>query len=345
MAEDSYYKIHGVSTYELKAKIENGIKTKFNETSKVLDNVEWGNPESYTLYAMLKKEFNFIEKFAILPDATFGNSTEKIKYFGINSSTPKEVLKNIEVLFYNSKNDFAIMLKTKEGEEVYLYKTTGEGKSFEENFQYMKEQETKSTKKIEEGDILKIPFIKINDEISYDELCGKAIKGTDWTIAQALQNIDFELNNVGGSVKSEALIELRKSVETTDRLANTEYIFDSDFILYLKEENKNKPYLALKVDNNNVLVAGESNEMIENTDLDNNTEKPINVLVKEIKDDYLLGINDKNEEVIVHIDENTQIIGLGIYVGDYIHVYTSDKTIATTYPLQVFNVTKIVIDE
>ena len=32
-------------------------------------------------------------------------------------------------------------------------------------------------------------------------------------------------------------------------------IFDSDFILYLKEENKDQPYLALKVDNTDVLVS------------------------------------------------------------------------------------------
>ena len=76
-----------------------------------------------------------------------------------------------------------------------------------------------------------------------------------------------------------------------------------------------------------------------------NSEISINVLVKEIKNEYILGTNDKNEEIIIHIDKNTQVVGLGPYAGDYIKVYTSDKTIATTHPLQVFNVTKIIIDE
>ena len=106
------------------------------------------------------------------------------------------------------------------------------------------------------NDVLNIPFIKINDEINYDELCGRWIKGTDWYIRQAIQTIDFELNNYGGSVKSEALIEaLKNAVFETGR----KFIYNDDFILYLKEEDKEKPYFALKVDNTDVLVAGENN--------------------------------------------------------------------------------------
>ena len=46
---------------------------------------------------------------------------------------------------------------------------------------------------------------------------GRGIKGTSWFIRQALQTIDFELNNVGGSVKSEAVIEATKSAIDYDK--------------------------------------------------------------------------------------------------------------------------------
>ena len=253
---DSYFKIHGGATYELKDEIENGIKQKFNEDSKIIDIVEWGNPDAYVLYAMLKKEFNYLEKFPTLSDNTFGDSEEKVKYFGLEPNTSQEASKNIEILFYNSKEDFAIKLKTKEKEEVYLYRTTGENRTFEENYQEMKEKQAKYTGETSwnENDILNIPFIKISDEINYDELCGKRIKGTKWYIRQAIQTIDFELNNYGGSVKSEALIELLKmGISDTNR----EFIFNDDFIIYLKEEEKEKPYFALKVDDISVLMPGE----------------------------------------------------------------------------------------
>ena len=105
---------------------------------------------------------------------------------------------------------------------------------------------------------MNIPFIQVQDEINYDELCGKHIKGTDWYIRQALQTIDFELNNYGGSVKSEALIGLLESVVSEKSENGREFIFNDDFFVYLKEENKQKPYFALKVDNIDVLVAGET---------------------------------------------------------------------------------------
>ena len=253
LSENSYYKIHGESTFELKEKIENGIKEKFNENSEVLDKVLWGDSNSYTLYAMLKKEFNYLEKFPTLSDGTFGTSSEKVKYFGIEPSTMDDAKINVEILYYNSINDFAVKLKTKEKEEVILSKGTGEGKSFEQIYQeiIVNKNNYKGEKELQKNDILKIPYIKVNEEINYDELCGRMIKGTDWYIRQALQTVDFELNNYGGSVKSEALIEaLKESVSNIDR----NFSFDSDFVIFLKEENKDKPYFALKVDNTDVLV-------------------------------------------------------------------------------------------
>ena len=67
-----------------------------------------------------------------------------------------------------------------------------------------------------------------------------------------MQTIDFELNNVGGSVKSEAVIEatMKAGLDISRKM-----IFDSDFILYLKESNKKQPYFALKVDNIDVLIS------------------------------------------------------------------------------------------
>lgn len=255
LSENSYFKIHGQAMGEdLKNKIQNGIKQKFNEDSNLIDRIDWNDSNGYVLYAMLKKEFNFLEPFSTaMGSMTFNNSEPRIKCFGVDSSNNPIASKNVELLFYNSEDDFAIKLNTKEGEEVILYKTTGENKSFEENYKEIKKQQIKYSGKntFEENDILRIPFIKVNDEINYDELCGREIKNSNYYIKQALQTIDFELNNVGGSVKSEALIDATQKAWTEK---SRKMIFDSDFILYLKEESKEQPYFALKVDNTDILL-------------------------------------------------------------------------------------------
>lgn len=258
LSENSYFKIHGQAYGgELKNKIKNEIKQKFNEDSQLIDKIDWNDSNGYVLYAMLKKEFEFLEPFSTsVGSITFNNSEDRIKCFGVDSSNNPVASKNVEILFYNSENDFAIKLKTKEKEEVILYKTTGENKSFEENYLEIKEQESNFSEKniFEENDVLRIPFIKVNAEINYDELCGREIKNSTYYIKQALQTIDFELNNVGGSVKSEAVIDATQKACTEKP---RKMIFDSDFILYLKEESKEQPYFALKVDNTDVLVEEE----------------------------------------------------------------------------------------
>ena len=255
LSDNSYFNIHGQAMGEdLKNKIQIGIKQKFNEDSNLIDRIDWNDSNGYVLYAMLKKEFNFLEPFSTaMGSMTFNNSEPRIKCFGVDSSNNPIASKNVEVLFYNSEDDFAIKLKTKEGEEVILYKTTGENKSFEENYKEIKKQQINYSGKntFEENDILRIPFIKVNDEINYDELCGREIKNSNYYIKQALQTIDFELNNVGGSVKSEALIDATQKAWTEK---SRKMIFDSDFILYLKEKSKEQPYFALKVDNTDILL-------------------------------------------------------------------------------------------
>lgn len=284
LSENSIFKIHGGTSLELKSKIEKGIKQKFNENSKIIDKIDWDDPTGYVLYAMLKKEFNFLEPFSTgMGSMEFNGAKERVKCFGVDDSCKPEAGKNVEILFYNSEKDFAIRLKTKEKEDVILYKTTGEGKSFEENYQELKDKQNKykGDTTFGETDKLRIPLINVKDEINYDALCGRFIKGTNGVyIKQALQTVNFELNNVGGSVKSEAIIDAAKNAIVDIK---KKMIFDSDFILYLKEESKEQPYFALKVDDVSVLVKDDTailpeedeDEITENSTTSNTTTENI----------------------------------------------------------------------
>lgn len=233
-------------------------------------NVERTVTDGYKIDATLKKELNFLEAFDNFSDTykwTFGdNKKEYIKYFGINNASLEKMNQNVEVLFYNPigngnlfSNDFAVRLRTKEGDEIILYRTNDK-KSFDEYYEdiKLKTNQYKGSTKFSEDDELRIPYIRINGMISYNELYGKEIKNSNGLyIYDVIQNINFSLNEKGCNLSSKASMV----TEYMGIGEDTKYCyFDNTFVLFMKEKNSNRPYFALKVDNTDIL------EKIEETD-------------------------------------------------------------------------------
>lgn len=231
-------------------------------------NVERTVTNGYKIDATLNKELNFLESFDNFSDYkwTFGNSEEYIKYFGINNASPEEMNKNVEILFYNKlnngsllSNDMAIKLKTKEGDEIILYRTDDK-KSFDEYYEDIKAK-TKNYKgrtEFSEDDELRVPYVKVNGMINYNQLYDKKIKNSKGLyIYNVIQNVNFYLNERGCNLSSKATMV----TEYMGIGQDTKYCYFQDtFIIFMKEKNSDKPYFALKVDNNDIL------EKIEETD-------------------------------------------------------------------------------
>lgn len=231
-------------------------------------NVERTITNGYKIDATLNKELNFLESFDNFSDYkwTFGNSEEYIKYFGINNASPEEMNKNVEILFYNKlnngsllSNDMAIKLKTKEGDEIILYRTDDK-KSFDEYYEDIKAK-TKNYKgrtEFSEDDELRVPYVKVNGMINYNQLYDKKIKNSKGLyIYDVIQNVNFYLNERGCNLSSKATMV----TEYMGIGQDTKYCYFQDtFIIFMKEKNSDKPYFALKVDNNDIL------EKIEETD-------------------------------------------------------------------------------
>lgn len=229
------------------------FKDKFCKTSiQILKNCPF--PEDIKL-----KELNFLEVFDNFSNDynwTFGDNKEFIKYFGINNASSEELNKNIEVLFYNKisnenlfSNDMAIKLKTKEGDEIILYRTD-EQKSFDEYYNdiQVKANQYTGTKEFSKDDELRIPYIRINGIISYNELYDKEIKNSEGLcIYDVIQNVNFSLNEKGCNLSSKATMV----TEYLSASLETKYCYFKDtFIVFMKEQNSDRPYFALKVGRN-----------------------------------------------------------------------------------------------
>lgn len=256
-SQDYYIKVAPTEP-KLKSEILKDISNNFDmKNSAVLDSIDFSSDnksESYTLYSMLFKEFTFAKPFDKLKNQEpFANSEKKVQYFGINNASSEELNNNVEVLFYNGEADFAVKLKTKEEEDLLIYRTNNEN-SFNELYNQIIEKTNKyiGSKEFQKDDELKIPYINIDALISYNDLCEKTIKGTGGLYIQnAVQDVNFSLNEKGGNLISEAsLKDMYKSFNDNSKL----FYFTDSFVLFLKESEKTEAYFALRVNNTDVLI-------------------------------------------------------------------------------------------
>lgn len=251
LSEDSYYKVYGHPTFALKEEIEKALEEKFGETSDILDDFEWSeeNEQDYFLYTMLKKEFEFENEFTDLEKGKFGNY-EDVSYFGINETTDDAVGRQVEVLYYQSNNNFAVKLITKGNDEVIINKG-GDGTTFGQIYENIKKQEYvyEGSRMLISGEELKIPNInfKIKEEIK--EVENKPFyfsTGEEYVIDKAIQTIEFELDKKGGKIKSEAGMTNR-ALSIQMEQEKREFSVDNTFSIFLIERGKDTPYFAAKI--------------------------------------------------------------------------------------------------
>ena len=100
----------------LKNRINIGIQQKFNEKSELINKIDWNDPNGYILYAMLKKEFEFLEPFSTaMGGLNFNNSDENVTNNNgfIDNVIPtvnnlKVKLNNIDIKTYEENKIFVL---------------------------------------------------------------------------------------------------------------------------------------------------------------------------------------------------------------------------------------------
>ncbi|MBD5402482.1 hypothetical protein HDR58_06745 [bacterium] len=247
ISENSYYTKYGAVSPKLKSEIETGIKEKFNETSDILEMFDFSyQPDKLFIYAMLKKDFKFLTPFDKLSQGGFGNNYNLVDYFGINGDSNKKLYKNVNVLFYNSSNDFAVKLITKDKDAVILYRTDDDT-TFGKYLADINKKDKKYTgsRKFKSDDKLRVPDINLYQEASFKELEGHDIKGSKFRIDKTIETVDFRMNNEGVKLKSEAAMIMKCLALPVER--GRDFNFSNSFVLFLIEKHQKVPYFAMRV--------------------------------------------------------------------------------------------------
>lgn len=250
LSKDDYYVKIGKTTSSLKDEIIKDVKNKFGKNKNIfLNQFDFSNSNGITIYSILNKKFEFLEKFDTYSSVIYGDTSKNVRCFGIKDESNKELYKNVEIIYYeNTWEHYGIKLKTKNDEEVILYKTSLQG-SFEEIYDEMLNYEKiyNDSKIFRENDYLIVPCVNLNCEINYKELCNQIIENTNGMyIDAAIQTVQFEMNEKGGFLSSQAIIKNDYISGIQDKSRRFNFCQPSCY-LFLKEKDKNKPYFALKL--------------------------------------------------------------------------------------------------
>ena len=248
ISEDAYYKKLGLASPVMKKEIEQGIKEKFNETSDILDAFDWSPAEGkYILYAMLKKNFEYAYPFDVLNDAPFEGSVGDVKYFGIDGNSNSQIKHNIKILFYNNENDYAVSIKSKGDDVIWLYRTDDD-KTLDLLYSDMqsKIKDFNAKSFMTSQDRFKAPMIEFKKDKEFNELCNKPIKKSNLMISKAIETVHFKMDEAGVKLKSEAgMMTMRMSIPV--RETPRYFYFNKRYIIFLQDKNT-KPYFAMKIE-------------------------------------------------------------------------------------------------
>jgi hypothetical protein len=265
LSDEYYFKAYGLKSLELKKQIEKGIKEKFNQTSDIINEFDWSEDSlnnsnekdirKYFFYTMLYRKFDFIKEFDKLKKSNFGREYKDVEYFGIDENTADSVGNQIHVLYYNSKNDFAILINTKTNDEVIFCKSPT-GNSFKEIYENMIQEKSKYTgyHNFRINDEFKAPNLNFDVKKEYSELTNKQFEINSFLygeIEKAMQTIKLTLNEKGGKIKSEAgfsMVNLSASLDDKPKEAPRYFYVDNTFSLFLREKGKEMPYFAARIE-------------------------------------------------------------------------------------------------
>lgn len=261
LSKNDYYKTVAPQTVATKKTIEKSIKKQFNEKSQLLDSVNWFKKDDgvhKVLYCMFKKNVYFPKVFDKLPPAPFiAQETTKTYYqmFGVLKNQSKFQGQVLPV-YYNDKNDYAVRLLTKTGDEMILMTSNSDEPvlSLWDKL-YAEKLSKKSHLDFDKNSKLLVPYINLSKTFNYTEITGKPIANSNVVIDTALEVIDFSLDNTGAKIKNEAMMGIR-TTSLRPHEPQRLYYFNKPFVLFIRSKDGKVPYFALKIKDTTYLQKG-----------------------------------------------------------------------------------------
>ncbi len=259
LSDDCYLAMAGFGKNDIVNKINRALRSKFgSEAPTVAAQLD---PFDILAYAFLLKDLEFKTPFESLRNRVNFRSESgdaKVKAFGIRdfisgNRKHRKLREQVSVLDYDQQSgEFVIGLHSKSPKDEIILAKVKPRQTLIETIQSVantvKEAPPQS---LQDYDTLQIPKLNFDIYHKYSELLGKFLlnEGFDgYYFREAWQKIRFRLSERGAVLRSEAELE-----EETAEVPRS-FVLDRPFLLYLKEKTGKYPYLAIWVDNPEILL-------------------------------------------------------------------------------------------
>jgi hypothetical protein len=258
----------------IKQKIEEALRSKFGSAAPALPTFAEATPDDMVAYSCLVRELPFLKKFvrsATIPLAfKFEKKSINVEFFGVPPSDSEKYARHVDIIHYGGDCDYSIRLRSRiNGEYIVLSmmsrpETLAEGVEtirqqleapLKDSFEVMLKGERQSYMNVlSRGEILAIPVMNLKIARNFDEACGRLLKNKGFEMGwlrQVYQDIAFNMDESGASVRSQAVVE---STFMCEPPKPRRFAFDRPFLLTVWQEKAPQPYLAVWVASPDILV-------------------------------------------------------------------------------------------
>ena len=270
VSSGSYVAEAGVLSKELIERINKGLQEKFGDQGGECFKMTPPTKGERTIvaYAYLQKNLEFRNEFEkltaplLFQDSSGSKSSVAafgIEKFSYSNHRHEKLQGQVSVYDYRNDNDFILSLRSKSDDDEIILAKVKPGKTLLDAYQAVSKRiDTGKKTEIWEDESLKIPKIGFDLMFSFSELEGKQLLNSGWegwTIAKALQDTRFKLDEKGAVLKSRAFFMAMKGEAPAPGNSKPRmFIFDKPFLIYLKQKIGKYPYFVLWVNNPELML-------------------------------------------------------------------------------------------
>jgi hypothetical protein len=257
--EPDYVAMAGFAGDDVVGRINGALGNKFGGGAPRLADA-YPDPETIIAYAYLEKVLRFENVFENLEDPLLfheAGGRRPVTGFGIelmaDGPSHQRLRAQVEVIRYERGGDLIIRLKAAgTQDDIILAKVRPERDLLSTYEKIRAASAAGAPLRLNDRDILKIPKIDFSISRTYTSLLGLHLRNRgfeDYFFAEARQAVRFRLDETGAAVRSEGKAVLKKGEYQGQVL-----IFNGPFMLYIKKKEARYPYLALWIDNTELMI-------------------------------------------------------------------------------------------